>query len=193
MAKVRIYELARELNMDSKALVQRLQTGGMKIKNYMSVLDGEAVVKAKDIVSGTVSEVVEEKRIKPTVIRRRKKTIKVESDKPAVGVDTEAEQVEVELEKPKLPEEKRLETVKPTSQKVEKEKKSEETPVVKEKEQPTEEIKEKLRDKGKGLKVPAKDKVKAKAKKKKKRIADQPAKIIKMPEKVPLKEVIIKQ
>ncbi|MBW1765852.1 MAG: translation initiation factor IF-2 [Deltaproteobacteria bacterium] len=193
MAKVRIYELARELNMDSKALVQRLQTGGMKIKNYMSVLDGEAVVKAKDIVSGTVSEVVEEKRIKPTVIRRRKKTIKVESDKPAVGVDTEAEQVEVELEKPKLPEEKKLETVKPTSQKVEKEKKSEETPVVKEKEQPTEEIKEKLRDKGKGLKVPAEDKVKAKAKKKKKRIADQPAKIIKMPEKVPLKEVIIKQ
>ena len=81
MAKVRVYELARELNLESKALVEKLQRGGMKVKNYMSTLDEETVAKAKDIVSGVVSEVIVEKRIKPTVIRRRRKTVKVEAEK----------------------------------------------------------------------------------------------------------------
>jgi len=78
MAKVRVYELARELELDSKDLVAKLKAGGMSIKNYMSTLDEEAVVQARDVVKGVVSEVVEEKRIKPTVIRRRKKKVKVE-------------------------------------------------------------------------------------------------------------------
>ena len=109
MAKVRVYELAKELNMDSKALVEKLKTGGLEIKNYMSALDEKTVVKAKDIVSGAVSEVIEEKRIKPTVIRRRKKTIKVEEEKPVLEIEKEAKKiVEVEPEKPKLPEEKRF-------------------------------------------------------------------------------------
>ena len=70
MAKVRVYELARELDMESKALVEKLQGGGMKVRNYMSTLDEDAVAKARDIVFGAVSEVIVEKRIKPTVIRR---------------------------------------------------------------------------------------------------------------------------
>ncbi|MBW1803694.1 MAG: translation initiation factor IF-2 N-terminal domain-containing protein, partial [Deltaproteobacteria bacterium] len=55
MAKVRVYELARELNIDSKALVEKLKTGGMDINNYMSTLDEAAVKKARDIVAGVVS------------------------------------------------------------------------------------------------------------------------------------------
>ncbi|RLB36415.1 MAG: hypothetical protein DRH20_09800, partial [Deltaproteobacteria bacterium] len=39
MAKVRVYELAREFDMESKKLVERLVAGGMDIKNYMSTLD----------------------------------------------------------------------------------------------------------------------------------------------------------
>jgi translation initiation factor IF-2 len=42
MAKVRVYELAKELNMESKKLVEKLQSGGMNIKNYMSTLDEDA-------------------------------------------------------------------------------------------------------------------------------------------------------
>ncbi|MBW1797912.1 MAG: translation initiation factor IF-2 N-terminal domain-containing protein, partial [Deltaproteobacteria bacterium] len=72
MAKVRVYELARELDLESKDLVDKLLAGGMSIKNYMSTLDEVAVIKAREIVSGVISEVVEEKRIKSTVIRRRK-------------------------------------------------------------------------------------------------------------------------
>jgi translation initiation factor IF-2 len=84
MAKVRVYEFARELDMDSKSLVDKLTAGGLDVKNYMSTLDESAVAKAKEILSGAVSQVVVEKRIKPTVIRRRKKVVVVEQAPPEV-------------------------------------------------------------------------------------------------------------
>jgi len=33
MAKVRVYELAKELSMDSKELVEKLKAGGVPVKN----------------------------------------------------------------------------------------------------------------------------------------------------------------
>lgn len=78
MAKIRVYELARELKMESKELVEALNAGGLDIKNYMSTLDEEMVSKARKVISGAVSEVVIEKRVKPRVIRRRKKLVQVE-------------------------------------------------------------------------------------------------------------------
>jgi translation initiation factor IF-2 len=89
MAKVRVYELAKELSIDSKELVEKLLGGGMSIKNYMSTLDEDAVLKAKEIASGVVSEFIEERRIKPTVIRRRKKIKKVEAKIPAEKAEGE--------------------------------------------------------------------------------------------------------
>ncbi|MCJ7596514.1 MAG: translation initiation factor IF-2 N-terminal domain-containing protein, partial [Desulfobacterales bacterium] len=90
MAKVRVYELAKELNMDSKALVEKLIAGGIDIKNYMSTLDEQVVVRAREVAAGTVSEVIEEQRIRPTVIRRRKKTITVEAESVPEKVEEEA-------------------------------------------------------------------------------------------------------
>ncbi len=81
MAKVRVYELAKELSMDSKELVEKLKAGGLPVKNYMSTLDEQTVAKAREVALGVVSEVIEEKRIRPTVIRRRKKTVTVEAEK----------------------------------------------------------------------------------------------------------------
>ena len=78
MAKIRVYELARELKMESKELVEALNTGGLDIKNYMSTLDEEMASKARKVISGAISEVVIEKRVKPRVIRRRKKLVQVE-------------------------------------------------------------------------------------------------------------------
>ncbi|MCP4665746.1 MAG: hypothetical protein GY849_05210, partial [Deltaproteobacteria bacterium] len=95
MAKVRIYELAKELDMESMELVKKVVAGGMDVKNYMSTLDEHAVLRAKEIVSGVVSEVVEEKRIKSTVIRRRKK-IKIEKEPAEAKADEEAETDEIE-------------------------------------------------------------------------------------------------
>lgn len=92
MAKVRVYELARELNLESNELVEKLLAGGMSIKNYMSTLDEEAVARAREIVAGKVSEVVEEKRIKPTVIRRRKKKVTIEAKPVEPKEEVKAEQ-----------------------------------------------------------------------------------------------------
>ncbi len=78
MAKIRVYELARELKKESKELVDELNAGGLQVKNYMSTLDEEMVAKARKIIAGAVSEVVVEKRVKPRVIRRRKKIVPVE-------------------------------------------------------------------------------------------------------------------
>jgi len=78
MAKIRVYELARELKIESKKLVDDLNAGGLQVKNYMSTLDEAMASKARKIVSGSVSEVVVEKRVKPRVIRRRKKIVQVE-------------------------------------------------------------------------------------------------------------------
>ena len=73
MSKVRVYELANELKIDNKELVDRLKAGGMLVKNHMSTLDDSDIRRAKEIVkAGSVSEVIEEKRLQRNVIRRRK-------------------------------------------------------------------------------------------------------------------------
>ncbi|MGD2124732.1 MAG: translation initiation factor IF-2 [Desulfobacteraceae bacterium] len=210
MAKVRVYELAKQLNMDSKELVEKLKAGGLSIKNYMSTLDEETVVKARDIATGVVSEVIEERRIRPTVIRRRKKTVTVEPEKVPVKPEEEAEKLKVELEKPELPPEEVVKAAEPAGKKVAKEVKKKEPkekvkgkgkakpkarvkegPPLKEEGAPPEEIQEALSvETGKG-KAPAK--AKGKARKAKKKKADKPAKIIKKAEEGPLKSFLGKR
>ncbi|HUV58939.1 MAG TPA: translation initiation factor IF-2 [Desulfatiglandales bacterium] len=72
MGKLRVYELAKEVKMSSNELVERLKSAGFSINNYMSSLDMDDVGRAKDYLSGATDEILEEKRIKPTIIRRRK-------------------------------------------------------------------------------------------------------------------------
>ncbi len=173
MAKVRVYELAKELDMESTKLVEELKAGGLKIKNYMSTLDEEAARKARDIVHGVTSEVIEEKRIKPTVIRRRKKMVKVEAEKP--------EAKEIEEKEPEPVVEKEGEPIAPEP--VEE--------VIAQEEEKALPEEEKVPEKSETVKVL--EKPKAKVKKPKKRSKEQPAKIIKMPEEGPLREVIAKE
>jgi translation initiation factor IF-2 len=108
MAKVRVYELARELNIDGKKLVEMLAGGGLDVKNTLSTLDETAAMKAREMVSkNIVSEVIEEKRITRRVIRRRKK-VKVDEQQadaeksrkavPGTTVETPAEEELVETD-----------------------------------------------------------------------------------------------
>jgi len=111
MAKIRVYELARELKMESKELVEALNAGGLDIKNYMSTLDEEMTSKARKVISGAISEVVIEKRVKPRVIRRRKKLVQVEEkdeltvepEVPPTDEPPEAIQGTPDMEKTKTP------------------------------------------------------------------------------------------
>jgi len=79
MGKIRVYELARELNIKNKELLEKLSKMAIKVSSHMSSLDDEAVDRVKANLLGNKTDVVEVTRIKPTVIRRRKKIAPVET------------------------------------------------------------------------------------------------------------------
>lgn len=188
MAKVRVYELAKELGLESKQLVEKLTAGGMDVKNYMSTLNEQSAVRAREIVSGAVSEVVVEKRIKPTVIRRRKKVVRVEQKPPETTVDEE-----------KAPETKTA----PKEDVLEKKREIKEIPAVEDTpektgvsapaEIPLAEAKEaRLELPDKKAEKPVK-RAKGKPKRGKKKKVEKPAKIIMSPEEGPLRGLLAKK
>jgi len=101
MAKIRVYELAKELQMENKALVDLIREMGIEVKSHSSSLTDEEVSLIKGHLKGTKSLVVEEQRIKSTVIRRRKKIVEVEpaveppAEKPLPETRPEADRLEV--------------------------------------------------------------------------------------------------
>ncbi|MBX9656799.1 translation initiation factor IF-2 [bacterium] len=52
--KIRLYQLARELNVESKDLVDQLQAMGADVKNHMTAIDSETRKLAEDLVAGKV-------------------------------------------------------------------------------------------------------------------------------------------
>ncbi len=75
MAKIRIYELARDLNVTNKELVEKIRNMDIYVKSHMSSLDDEDVTRIKNNILGSPKKEVEETRIKPSIIRRRKKRV----------------------------------------------------------------------------------------------------------------------
>ena len=73
MATIRIYELARDLNMTNKALLEKLSDMDIAVKSHMSSLDKETEDKVRNQIFGKKEETIVETRVKPTVIRRRRK------------------------------------------------------------------------------------------------------------------------
>ena len=78
MAKTRVYELAKELQMENKALVDLVREMGIEVKSHSSSLTDEEVSLIKGHIQGTKALVVEEQRIHSGVIRRRKKIVEVQ-------------------------------------------------------------------------------------------------------------------
>jgi len=206
MSKIRVYELAKELNMESKDLEDRLKAGGLDIKNHMSVLDDISHNKAMEIIRGvTSSQVIEEKRLNPTVIRRRKKVVMVESEaaheveeiiEPSVETIEVVEAPVSLLKKEALHEEKHIPGEEPAPEEISAPDKvaiQEETPVLQreavaeeEESLPQEEIPDETEI------TKQTDQIRAKAKKSKKKLKERPARIISMPDQGPLREAIAK-
>ncbi|MGB8332805.1 MAG: translation initiation factor IF-2 N-terminal domain-containing protein, partial [Polyangiales bacterium] len=84
MSKVRVYEVARELGVENRDLIQRIATLGIQVRNHMSVLDPIEVDRIKRSLGKDRSEAMVEERIRPTVVRRkrRQKADEVESAVP---------------------------------------------------------------------------------------------------------------
>ncbi|MBL7179609.1 MAG: translation initiation factor IF-2 [Pseudomonadota bacterium] len=75
MAKIRVYELARNFNMTNKALLEKMREIAIPVKSHMSALDDDIVARIKQNILGFKEKDVEETRIKPTIIRRRHKRV----------------------------------------------------------------------------------------------------------------------
>jgi len=106
MARMRVHELAKELDTTNKELIEKILKLGIQVKNHMSTLNEAAVQKVRDQYSGGTTQKVEEKRIGRAVIRRRKKV--AEEEVPPVEVSEEEvtpAPVEIQPEAVEAPEE----------------------------------------------------------------------------------------
>ncbi|MEA3471767.1 MAG: translation initiation factor IF-2 [Thermodesulfobacteriota bacterium] len=124
MSKMRVYELAKELGMDNKELIARLEKFGIAVKAHSSSLEESDVERIrKEFSLGERNKVIE-KRVKSTVIRRRA----IRQPKPAEA-EEELRGAEIEEVLAEAPGEK------DQGEKPEEEKKGKEAPEVKEKEE----------------------------------------------------------
>jgi translation initiation factor IF-2 len=83
MAKIRVYELARELNLKNKQLLEKLREMQIEVASHMSSLDDEVVAQIKQNLFGRKEKVSRDTRVKPTVIRRRPKATAQAGEKAA--------------------------------------------------------------------------------------------------------------
>lgn len=106
MTKKRVYELAKELGIDNKELISRLEKLGIAVKSPSSGLEDNDVEKIRmEFQLGEPREMVEQ-RIRSTVIRRRAVRPVVEEFKPEpppaeaeIPVKSEAEKIEAVIAK----------------------------------------------------------------------------------------------
>ena len=72
MSKVRVYEVAKHLNLEPKAVVALFQTLGVTdVRNHMSSVDADAVERVKRHLEKQKTHDLVEERIRPTVVKRR--------------------------------------------------------------------------------------------------------------------------
>ncbi|MGD8529770.1 MAG: translation initiation factor IF-2 N-terminal domain-containing protein, partial [Syntrophobacterales bacterium] len=93
MAKLRVYELAKELDMANKELVERISDLGIQIKGHMSSLDEEEAQLVRDTVEGRSQQLIVEKRVRRGVIRRRRKIVKAEPAPEEMELEAEVDEV----------------------------------------------------------------------------------------------------
>ncbi len=89
MVKIRVYELARDLNVTNKALLEKMRNMDIDVKSHMSSIDDEIVIVIKKNLLGSPKKEVDEKRIKPTIIRRRKKRVQQEPVQVETAIEPE--------------------------------------------------------------------------------------------------------
>lgn len=89
MAKLRVYELAKNLNMTNKALMAKIDKMGIVISSHMSTLEEDTIEQIKSNLFGRKEPDLDEKRVRSTVIRRRKKLSETGEEIPDDTPDSE--------------------------------------------------------------------------------------------------------
>ena len=198
MAKIRIYELARDLNMTNKMLLEKIRDMDIDVKSHMSSLDDDTIARIREKILGSPKKEIEETRIKPTLIRRRRKRVRQEPVEIEESAEPEVRPEKIEAKD--QPSKKILEDKKLPLKKEDKKPEKKETPEISAEEtaviekesvkkvEAPDEITAKsevAKEKPEQPAVPKKLKPKKATRKRKK---DTPAKIIKLPVTPPPKE-----
>ncbi len=88
MVKVRVYELAKDLNMTNKQLLEKLKELEIDVKSHMSALDNSDVAAVKQNLLGKKKR-SNEVKVRPPVIRRRRTTAMSQTDELEMDEDME--------------------------------------------------------------------------------------------------------
>ncbi|WP_428263711.1 translation initiation factor IF-2 [Haliangium sp.] len=72
-AKMRVYEIAKELEIPNKELIAKIRALGLEVNNHMSSLDADEVARVKRSLERERLAATETKRLSSTVLRRRSK------------------------------------------------------------------------------------------------------------------------
>ena len=89
MGKVRVYELAKNMGLDNKDLLAKLAEAGIEVKSHSSSLSEEELQQFQAF-NNPPEEKIEEARIKPGLIRRRRKVVRSSASDESGPEDTEA-------------------------------------------------------------------------------------------------------
>ena len=101
MAKKRVYELARDMGIENKELISRLEKIGIAVKSHSSTLEESDVERIRTELFVQEPKEIVEKRIKSTVIRRRAVPVPVqEAETKEESPETVEAIPAVEIEKP---------------------------------------------------------------------------------------------
>lgn len=99
MARLRVYELAKQLDMDTKELLHELEELGIEVKSHMSFIDEETVNILLDIYKETLDEEEDISFVKAKEPAKEK----VEAKKPPVHITEEDLKLDKFAEKIKIP------------------------------------------------------------------------------------------
>ena len=99
MARLRVYELAKQLDMDTKELLHELEELGIEVKSHMSYIDEETVNILLDIYKETLDEEEDISFVKAKEPTKEK----VEVKKPPVHITEEDLRLDKFAEKIKIP------------------------------------------------------------------------------------------
>ena len=75
MVRKRVFQLSREIEIPNKILVEKITELGIFIQNHLSPLEPDDVFRIKRAIKQERQDKVTEKRIRPSVIRRRAKKV----------------------------------------------------------------------------------------------------------------------
>jgi translation initiation factor IF-2 len=102
MSKKRVYELAKEVGLENKELISRLEKIGITVRSHSGTLDDSDLEKIQlELHSPDHRELVEQ-RIKSTVIRRRAVRLPAEETKPGEAAKPPKEESPVPPEVPHM-------------------------------------------------------------------------------------------